>query len=105
MSGTYTDENNGFRLILDGSMTIAFANQIEDRILDAMRKYKRLEVDLSGVREIDLCGIHLIRLLQAVGGKAVDFIATSPIVEQAVKGLLSTSRDVRLAFAPDGLLA
>lgn len=105
MSCSYTNENHGFRLIFDGSMTIAFANQIEDRILDAMRKYKRLEVDLSGVREIDLCGIHLIRLLQTVGGKAVDFIATSPIVEQAVRGLLSSSRDVRLAFAPDGLLA
>ena len=87
MSGTCLAGEEGFRLTFGGSMTVAFANELEDRIIDAMRKYKHLEVDLSGVLEIDLCGIHLIRLLQTVGGKAVDFVATSPIVEKAVKGL------------------
>jgi anti-anti-sigma regulatory factor len=68
-------------------MTISFVNELEDRIIDAMRQYKHFEVDLSGVREIDLCGIHLLRLLQTVGDKNVDFIATSPIVDRAVRGL------------------
>lgn len=99
MSGTQADDNNGFRLIFDGSMTMDFANQLEDRILDAMRKYRHLEVDLSGVREIDLCGIHLIRLLQTVGGKAVDFVATSPIVERALA--LATPRGTRHLPAAD----
>lgn len=88
MSDTHSDNDCGFRLTFDGSMTVAFSNELEDRIINAMRKYKHLEVDLSGVREIDLCGIHLIRLLQTVGGKAVDFVAASPIVEHAVRGLL-----------------
>lgn len=105
MSGTYPDNSNGFRLTFDGSMTVAFANELEDRILDAMRHYKHLEVDLSGVREIDLCGIHLIRLLQTLGGKAVNFVATSPIVERAVKGLLAAPRETRFAFASGGLAA
>ena len=93
MSSMHADDSTGFRLIFDGSMTMDFANQLEDRILDAMRKYRHLEVDLSGVREIDLCGIHLIRLLQTVGGKAVDFVATSPIVERALA--LATPRGTR----------
>lgn len=93
MDGIHADDNKGFRLIFDGSMTTAFANQLEDRILDAMRSYRHLEVDLSGVREIDLCGIHLIRLLQTVGGKAVDFVATSPIVERALA--LASARGAR----------
>jgi anti-anti-sigma regulatory factor len=81
------DGDSPFRLIFDGSMTIKFANELEDRILDAMRQHQRLEVDLSGVHEIDLCGIHLLRLLQTLGGKAVNFVATSSIVENAIKGL------------------
>ena len=88
MSSVCANDDSGFRLTFDGSMTLAFANELEDRILEAVRKYKHLEVDLSGVREIDLCGIHLIRLLQTLGGKAVNFVATSPIVEHALKGLL-----------------
>lgn len=80
-------EQIGLRLTFDGSMTIDFANELEDRIIDAMRQHRRLEVDLSGVREIDLCGVHLIRLLQTVGGKDVDFVATSPVVDHAVNGL------------------
>lgn len=81
------NEPRGFRLTFDGSMTLAFARELEDRIISAMRRHPRLEVDLSGVREIDPSGIHLIRLLQTVGGKAVDFVAASPIVEHAIGGL------------------
>lgn len=87
MNCTTPESSSGFRLTFDGSMTIAHANELEDRIIDAMRKHPRLEVDLSGVREIDHCGIHLIRILQTLGGKAINFVATSPIIEQAFKGL------------------
>ena len=87
MNTAYMDGDSPFRLTFDGSMTINFANELEDRILDAMRQHRRLELDLSGVREIDLCGIHLQRLLQALGGKAVNFDATSSIAENAIKGL------------------
>lgn len=88
MNNSGANDDSGFHLVLDGKMTLAFSDELEDRIINAMRKYPRLKVDLSGVREIDRSGIHLIRLLQTVGGKAVDFVATSPIVEQAIHGLL-----------------
>lgn len=105
MNSTYTDGNKGFRLTFDGSMTVAFADELEDRILHAMRHHKRLEVDLSGVHEIDLCGIHLISLLQTLGGKAVDFVATSPIVERALKGLLGAPCGSRFALTSERLAA
>lgn len=95
MNSTCHETNNGFRLTFDGSMTTAFSNELEDKIISAMRQHKHLEVDLSGVHEIDLCGIHLIRLLQTVGGKAVNFIATSPIIEHAFKGLLAAPHCVQ----------
>lgn len=109
MGSTHPHDNsaqgsNDFRLIFDGSMTIDFSNELEDKIIDAMRHHKRLEVDLSGVREIDLCGIHLIRLLQTVGGKAVNFVATSPIVEHAFRSLLAAPCGTRHA-PPNGMLA
>jgi anti-anti-sigma regulatory factor len=87
MTTVHTDEHCPYRLTFDGSMTLSHANEIEDKILAAMRQHPCLEVDLSGVREIDLCGIHLLRLLQTLGGRAVNFVATSPIVEHAIKGL------------------
>ena len=98
-TNTHSDENDSFRLIFDGKMTIACANQLEDRVISAMRKYRHLEVDLSEVREIDRCGIHLIRLMQAVGGKGVRFIAASPIVERAVDGLLASTRENNRGFS------
>lgn len=99
MNNGGTNDDSGFHLVLDGKMTVAFSDELEDRIINAMRKYPRLKVDLSGVHEIDRCGIHLIRLLQTVGGKAVDFIATSPIVEQAFKDLLAPPRGSSFAAA------
>ena len=85
-----------FRLTFDGSMTRAFARELEDRIISAMRRHPHLEVDLSGVREIDPSGIQLIRLLQTVGGKAVDFVAASAIVEHAIHGLLPSPCNAHL---------
>jgi ABC-type transporter Mla MlaB component len=104
MDNTQSPTGNGFRLTLDGSMTLDFANELEDKIIAAMRQHKNLEVDLSGVSEIDLCGIHLINLLQTVGGKAVKFVATSPIVERAVKGLLTLPACARSTLIPASLL-
>ena len=51
-----TVRESGFRLTLKSKMTYQFASEIEDMILDAMRHYVHVEVDLSKVQEIDLCG-------------------------------------------------
>lgn len=79
-----------FRLTFEGKMTFDVAADLEDRIVDAMRRHERIDVDLSGVDEIDLCGIHLLGLLHSVGGNEVRIVDSSPIVEQASKRLLSS---------------
>jgi anti-anti-sigma regulatory factor len=84
-----------FRLKFDGNMTHAHYRELEDRIIDAMRRYKNLEVDLSGVEEIDLCGLHLIGLLQSVA----TIVATSPVVAQASARLLSSLQSASLGRA------
>lgn len=72
-----------FRLKLAGSMTFEYRQELESSIIDAMRRYKNPEVDLSAVREIDTYGIHLLGLLQSVGS----VVAISPVVENAARSL------------------
>ncbi len=79
------------RLQFDGSMTFAHARELEDGIIDAMYRYQRLEIDLSGVREIDILGIHLLGQLQAFGDGA-RIVARSEVVQQACDRLLSSPR-------------
>src|SRR6185369_489229 len=71
------------RLSFVGKMTIEFADELEDKIIAAVRRFRYLEVDLSGVHEIDHCGIHLLGLLETLGGKDVVIVASSQVVEQA----------------------
>lgn len=84
-----------FRLTLDGPMTFECRQELEGTIIDAMRRHKRLEADLSAVREIDLYGIHLLGLLQSVGA----VIAISPTIEEAAKRLLTSYRGASLGRA------
>lgn len=89
-------DETGCRLVFEGKMTFEFSSELEDRIIAAMRRYQCLEVDLSGVHEIDLCGIHLLGLLQSFGGKKVTIVATSPVVERASSRLLGSFRGASL---------
>ena len=75
-----------FRLKFDGKMTNDYYPALEDKVIDAIRLNQRLEIDLSEVTEIDLCGLHLVGLLQSVGV----IVATSPIVAETSRRLLST---------------
>lgn len=99
MNITVTTNEQGCRMIIDGSMTFQFARQMEDRMIDSMRRHPHIEVDLSGVREIDLHGIHHLQLLQTLGGEKVTIVAQSPAVEHASKHLLSGQRGASLARA------
>lgn len=80
--------DTAFHLKFDGPMTFDYRNELEATIIDAMRRYKSLAVDLSAVREIDLYGVHLLGLLQSVGA----IIALSPVVEHAAQRLLTPQR-------------
>jgi len=75
----------GCRLIIAGRMTREFSGQLEAGIINAMRRYPRLAVDLSGVHEIDRCGFRLLELMQKLGGKEVCIEASSTVVVEASK--------------------
>jgi hypothetical protein len=82
--------NNGdaqFRLTFKSKMTFEFAGEIEDMILDALRRYTHVEVDLSNVNEVDICGVHLLGLLENFANKGVEIIATSPAIEKGLERL------------------
>jgi anti-anti-sigma regulatory factor len=72
-------------------MTYEFASEIEEVMLDAMRHYAHVEVDLSKVHEIDICGVHLLGFLENFSGKGLHIVARSPAVEQAYERLHSRS--------------
>lgn len=85
-----TAHKNGeaqYRLTFKSKMTFEFAAEIEDMILDALRRYTHIEVDLSKVEEIDICGVHLLGLLENFSDKGIDIIATSPAIEKAYERL------------------
>lgn len=95
MEQTTAVGDNAFRLKFEGKMTFDVWKDLEARVIDAMRRYKHLEVDLSGVQEIDLCGLHLVGLLRTVG----TIVATSPAVEQSSRRLLLSTHGTHLGFA------
>lgn len=97
MSITLVADGSACRLTFEGSITFEFWRELEDRIIDALRRYTHFEVDLSGIREVDLCGIHLIEMLRSVGGTQVKIVATSPLVDQTSRRLLAPQRLASLA--------
>lgn len=84
MKITLNGAGNDHCLIFEGSMTCKFAREIENSIIDTMRRHPRINVDLSRVHEIDRCGVHLLSVLKSFGGDAVKIIATSPEVEMTL---------------------
>lgn len=83
-------------LVFEGAMTHEFSRQMEDRVIDLMRRHRCFKIDLSGVEQIDLFGIHLIGVLQNLGGRSVDIVAASPAVERALAHLLTPTRGFSL---------
>jgi len=50
------------RVALDGEMTIYRAADLKAIVLDALRKTQVLELDLSGVTELDTAGLQVLML-------------------------------------------
>ncbi|MYM97334.1 STAS domain-containing protein [Duganella vulcania] len=50
------------RVALDGEMTIYRAADLKATVLDALRKTQVLELDLSGVTELDTAGLQVLML-------------------------------------------
>jgi len=99
MSITLIDDGNCCYMTFAGSITYEFWHGLEDIIIGAMRRHTYFQVDLSGIQEIDLCGLHLIGILHSVGGKNVSVVASSPVVDIAAKRLLASQRSASLGLA------
>ena len=91
MNANHHTVATAYRLKLAGPMTFEHRHELEGMIIDAMRRHKCLEADLSEVGEIDFYGVHLLGLLQSVGA----VVAISPVVENAAKQMLSASKPAR----------
>ncbi|MRX07945.1 STAS domain-containing protein [Pseudoduganella sp. FT25W] len=50
------------RISLDGEMTIYRAADLKVSVLEALRKTRVLEIDLSGVTELDTAGLQVLML-------------------------------------------
>lgn len=90
MKITVESHPQGCRLAIAGRMTSQFSRLIEDRLIDAMRRHPRIELDLSGVDEIDHSGVGHLHLLQKIGGKGIAIVASSEAIELATKALQTT---------------
>lgn len=85
MKITIEAQPQGCRMVIDGRMTSQFSRQIEDRLIDAMRRHPRIELDLSGVEEIDRSGVNHLRQLKRLGGNGIAIVASSPVIEHATQ--------------------
>jgi len=68
-------------LKFEGAMTHRFLRAMEDRIIDCMRRYPHIDIDLTGVSEIDDYGTRLLAVLRSFGEEVIRIVAASPVVE------------------------
>ncbi len=70
-------------LRLDGELTIYRAAELKDELMKAMAAASPLEIDLSGITEVDGAGLQLLILVKKEAGrqgKTVNFSSHSPAV-------------------------
>lgn len=71
------------RIVIDGEFTIFTASEIRNRMLDALSEGDQVEVDLSGVNEIDTAGVQIILAAQLNASnrrKQLSFVGRSQAV-------------------------
>ncbi|MEN6079510.1 STAS domain-containing protein [Chromobacterium piscinae] len=72
------------RAALDGELTIFTAEEIQDELLGLLN-HDRVELDLSGVTELDGCGAQLLSIMLAEAArleKTVAIAAGNPLVDE-----------------------
>ena len=71
------------RLVLAGELTIYRAAELKSELLGALQPERELELDLSGVSELDTCGVQLLMLAKRSAdaqGSALRLVGHSPAV-------------------------
>lgn len=77
------------RLGFYGALTLATCQRFEKKVIGALKRQQQLELDLSGIDQIDLYGIHLIDLLQRTAPRQIIVVASSSTVEEARQHLFT----------------
>ena len=75
---------NGAHVTLAGELTIYSAAEIKAALAEAMSDHAEVEVDLSGITEIDTAGLQLMLIVKRTPEKAVRFVNHPPCVLRLV---------------------
>lgn len=73
------------RIALDGELTIYRAAELKVTVLEALRAARALEIDLSGVTELDTAGLQVLMLARqsaAADQRALRLVRHSPAVAE-----------------------
>jgi len=72
------------RATLSGELTIYSVGEIKTALAEAMAPCEELEIDLSGVTEIDTAGLQLMLIVKRHPGTGVRFVGHPPAVVRLV---------------------
>ncbi|MYM69120.1 STAS domain-containing protein [Pseudoduganella sp. FT55W] len=78
------------RISIAGEMTIYRAADLKVTVLDALRKTRVLEIDLSGVTELDTAGLQVLMLAKqtaAADQRELRLLQHSPAVVEIIEML------------------
>lgn len=75
---------NIVKIALTGELTIYMVVEIKERLAEAMKVADQIEVDLSGITEMDTAGLQLMLIAKNNPGKEVRFVNHSPAVLRLV---------------------
>lgn len=78
------DTESGRRLHMEGEMTVYSAFYFRDTVLAALPPQGKLEIDLSGVREIDSAGLQVMLQLKSKCATGLSFTNYSPAVRRVL---------------------
>ncbi len=83
MANVKRKQQQSGRIAIAGELTIYTALELKDKFLAGLFTTEELELDLSGVGEIDAAGLQLLVMIKqktAVAGKIVRFTGHSQVV-------------------------
>ena len=77
-------EGNTARFALTGELTIYTAAELKTELADVMARADSIEIDLSGITEVDTAGLQWMLIAKRNPGKEVRFVKHPPSVVRLV---------------------